>query len=139
MKFLHADPIALTKRIFWLAYQAAANPFGMGLFQARSNVTEDQVWSNVSTNGDYVMNTNPPDSPYGDYVFGKMMKLGVTISYEGVSVSDSKPRGDYQSWSHAYPTYEDLVNTAIATLAEEARLGASAVKVLTDSGFGPNS
>lgn len=43
----------IAKRFFFLAYNAAGPAGGMGVFQARRNVTEDDVWKNVNTAGDY--------------------------------------------------------------------------------------
>ena len=38
------NPEAVVKRAFFLAYQACERETGMGVFRARSGVTEDQVW-----------------------------------------------------------------------------------------------
>lgn len=99
----------LCKSYFFLAYKAS-NVFGMGLFQARDGATKEQVWRNVSTMGDYpTLLRVKRDEPYGDYVFGRMLKLGIRIEGDCVLVPAMKPRLDYQSWCCKYKTYEDLI------------------------------
>lgn len=107
----------LAKRILFLAYEAS-RVFGMGSFQARDNVTEEQVWTNTVTKGDYFgvreSNTNVI---HADYVFGRMMKLSFhikdnTIIYNGID----KTKLDYQSWSAKYKTYTKLFQAALKSL-----------------------
>jgi hypothetical protein len=45
------NALRLAKRMMFLAYEACGGPMGMGIFQARSNVTEEQVWINASNSG----------------------------------------------------------------------------------------
>lgn len=117
--------VAVVKRAFFLAYNACGGTSGMGMLQARSNVTEDQVWKNVCTHGDYpggVLNGMADASKgdaYGDYVFGRMMKLGIQFdpSAGTIEISDSAPRADYQGWSgRKYPSYKALVDAAAAEI-----------------------
>lgn len=120
MKIEHSNPTALAKRAFFLAYQACGGTFGMGILQARDGATEDDVWENVKTRGDYPSAHGvEPDRPYGDYVFGRMMKLGLEVHQDGVSCIERKPTPDYQAWSRRYPTYESLVRAAADSLASQ--------------------
>jgi hypothetical protein len=129
MLFKVSDPSkteALVKRAFFIAYGACGGTSGLGFLQARSSVTEDQVWQNVAQRGDY-----PAVGPgiktakdgmmdaYGDYVFGRMMKLSVKFDPKNgvIQVSDSNPRPDYQGWSGGrFPSYASLIEEAALCL-----------------------
>lgn len=108
------NPVEVAKEAFWLAWQACGGPAGMGVLQDRGGVTRDDVWKAVSGQEatDYVVPQGGELRPYGDYVFGRMMKLGMDITSEGISVRDSEPRWDYQAWCSRYPTYESLIAEA---------------------------
>lgn len=113
MKIECANPEAVAKRAFFLAYQAS-QAMGMGHLRSRDGVTEDAVWDNARTRGDYPTTGDPkPNTAYGDYVFGRMMKLGIKWDATSVTVSDSEPRSDYQSWCGKYPTYYHLISAAM--------------------------
>ena len=106
----------LAKRILFLAYEAS-QVFGMGAFQARDAITEDEVWANTVTKGDYGGFPANDKDIYADYVFGRMMKLSFhvkdnTISYDG----NDKTKLDYQSWGAKYKTYSKLFQAAIKSL-----------------------
>ena len=110
----HATLVA--KRILFLAYEASS-VFGMGAFQAREAITEDQVWTNTVTKGDYPGLHRDEEEIYADYVFGRMMKTrftikGNTISYDGVD----KTNLGYQSWGAKYKTYTKLFQAALKSL-----------------------
>ena len=119
MQIICSSPVeaqTLAKRILFLAYEAS-QVFGMGAFQAREAVTEDQVWTNTVTKGDYPGLHRDEEEIYADYVFGRMMKTrfvlkGNTISYDGV---DKTNRG-YQSWGAKYKTYTKLFQAALKSL-----------------------
>ncbi len=123
------DPEAVVRESFWLAYQACGGAFGMGVYQATDDATRDTVWANVRSAGDYPgravkADAAKPGKAYGDYVFGRMMKLGLSWDAAGVTVPDVAPRPDYQSWCRVYPTYAALVHAAVkasAPTAAEAR------------------
>lgn len=113
--------VELVRRAFFLAYNACGGAMGMGVFQTRDGVTEDHVWQNVLNRGDYpggAHSSDRPEHPYGDYVFGRMMKLSAEFNEAKgtVTISDSKPRHDYQSWCGKYPTYESLFVAAATEL-----------------------
>lgn len=117
-------PEAVVKRAFFLAYQAAGGPVGMGWLQAVADATEDDVWANVRSAGDYpggakAMGANKPGDAYGDYVFGRMMKLGLKWTDRAVCFQTGKPRHDYQAWCRAYPTYEALVKAAAESVSAQ--------------------
>jgi hypothetical protein len=106
----------LAKRILFLAYEASS-VYGMGAFQTRDAVTEDKVWTNTITKGDYGGFPANTKDIYADYVFGRMMKLSFhvkdnTISYNG----NDKTKLDYQSWGAKYKTYSKLFQAAIKSL-----------------------
>lgn len=112
------EAVSLAKRMFFLAYEACGGPVGMGFFQAREGITEEQVWQNVCIEGDYTANFRGSNEkrPYGDYVFGRMMKWGCNLNDATAEVRQEKFRPDYQGFSRIYRTPEDLVSAAIASL-----------------------
>ena len=115
-----SDVIPLVKRIYWLAWQACGGTIGSGFLQDNPIATEDQVWQNVCTYGDYASNPRSrPGDVYGDYVFGRMMKLGVEFdeSKKTVTIPDRETAIDYQAWSGRFPTYESLLEAAVKDLA----------------------
>lgn len=125
MKIECKNPVIVVKRAFWLAWKACRRPFGMGFLQDNPNATEDDVWKCVCIARDYVpgsaslMGADKPDETYGDYVFGRMMKLGMKWGRDGVEIPDDPPRPDYQAWCTTYPTHEALVRAAIESLTTE--------------------
>lgn len=113
MLFRCENPVKIAKRMCWLAWQAS-QVMGMGVLQNRS-MTEDQVWSAATggPGGDYPIPHGSVSEVNADYVAGRMMKLRLKLSYEGVTVSDAPPRSDYQSWCKTYPTYDALIVAAL--------------------------
>lgn len=117
---------AVASRMLFLAYEAS-EVFGMGTLKARSGVTENQLWENVVTNGDYPVNPDAtmPTEEEGklssDYCFGRMMKLNITYTKDSVTYTDYPPKKDYQSWCRSIPTYNDLANRAIKSLQKAAQ------------------
>lgn len=105
---------AVVKRAFYLAFVACGGAVGMGVFQDRGpGVTEDQVWKNVQNEGDYTgaVHNNRPGHAYGDYVFGRMMKLSVEWDERKgtINVPGHAPQADYQGWSSGKPRVESDV------------------------------
>lgn len=116
-------PVLVAKRAFWLAWQTVGKTFGTGFLQDHSRASEEDVWNNILTRGDYPGdNAPPPTEPYADYVFGRMMKFGLQIGPHEVIVSDSECELDYQPWCHKYPTYQALIEAAIETLRPKQEL-----------------
>jgi len=124
---IKVDPeivVEVVKEAFWLAYQACGSSAGMGFLQARAGVTKDQVWDNVQNDGDYQgAGHSKPGKPFGDCVFGRMMKLSINFDPKTgvIEVSDGKPSIDYQAWCHEYPTRESLVLAAADNVKELGR------------------
>lgn len=117
MKIECKNPEEVTRRAFYLAWQACGGTFGMGFLKNAPGSSEADVWRNVQTRGDYTPQEPKPGEAYGDYVFGRMMKLSVRWDETGVSVPDSEPRGDYQAWCGKYPSYKALIEAAIESLS----------------------
>lgn len=114
---------AVVKRAFFLAWIACGRPMGMGILRDRPNSTEEDVWRNVQESGDYDFrrgSSGDPGCAYGDYVFGRMMKLTLRYGADWVEFADSTPRPDYQSWCIKYPSYRALIDEAIAGLKQAA-------------------
>lgn len=120
MKIEVENPEEVVKEAFWLAWQAAGREEGMGVFKAKSGATRDQVWENVVSSGDYAMSHNKPGDVYGDYVFGRMLKLGIKWDAKSVTVRDSEPRSDYQAWCRKYPSYWSLIEAAVASVGTKS-------------------
>ena len=54
---------------------------------------------------------------YLDYVDGRMVKLSMRHMADGTwDCPDHEPRSDYQSWVRVYPTYQALVDAAVAVV-----------------------
>jgi hypothetical protein len=110
----------LVKRMFWLAWQACGGPMGMGAFQDNPGATEDAVFANVLSRGDYPGNTNrDKGDAYGDYVFGRMMKLSVKFGRDTVSIRTDETDISYNAWAGKYPTYRSLLDAAAESLGIE--------------------
>lgn len=108
--------------MFWLAWQACGGPLGMGVLQDHPSASEDEVWNRVIESGDYAMNHDSrPWAPYGDYVFGRMMKLGLTIYGSSINVPDQELRSDYQAWAVKYPTYPSLLDAAATEILHHGK------------------
>lgn len=101
----------LLEQYFWLAYQACGGTAGMGCFQAKFDATPEQVLHNVETDGDYP-GAKSTNRYYGDYVFGRMMKLGIHVEGDRVTLPACEPQLSYQAWARVYPTYTALFNAA---------------------------
>lgn len=113
----------VVKRSFYLAWKACGHPVGMGVFQDRPNATEDDVWKNILSSGDYSVNLGSfPGNVSGDYVFGRMMKLNILCGEDWIEIPDSLPAPDYQGWSYQYLTYKALVDKAIEELNLKAEV-----------------
>ena len=119
MKIAVDNPKAVIEEAFWLAWQACGGPMGMGVFQDRAGATKEEVVANVTSAGDYSAATqSQPGEMYGDYVFGRMMKLSLQFTDTEVDVPEGVPRGNYQSWCGTYESYEALIRAAIESIAQ---------------------
>lgn len=113
----------LMRRMFFLAWKACGGPVGMGILQDRGPIeTEEDVWGNIQTAADYTSNHHiKPGQVYADYVFGRMMKMGVKYGAENadtgfIETRDGDLSPDYESWCEKYPSYEALAQAAAAEL-----------------------
>ena len=124
------NPEQVIKEAFWLAYQAAGSPRGMGVMSANPDATKDEVWNNVLNAGDYAGGPNTSEAEYyGDYVFGKMLKLRlydlsvINSNFMGfggdnaVGIPDTEVEASYQGWCHEYDNYRHLVEEADSNLS----------------------
>lgn len=111
------SPKAIVKRAFFLAYQACKVEFGNGVLQARRDATEEDVWHNVVNRSDYPGAQLPPETePYGDYVFGRMMKLHVRYDDRLIAVPKGTASVSHQMWAGTYPSFANLFECAAASL-----------------------
>lgn len=124
------NPKLVVKEACWLAWQACRGTSGMGALQNRPDANKEDVWNNICTGGlgaDYpnappsmtVIGGTGPGRVSADYVFGRMMKLRLEWSDEEVKFDDFAPTPDYQAWAYVFPTYQDLIEASVKSLAEE--------------------
>lgn len=113
MKIQCDNPVEVAKEAFWLAWQACGGTSGLGFLQDRPSITKEDVWKNVQTSGDYAGNDTIPSRPYGDYVFGRMMKMGFEIGKDYIEFRDCNLDPAYESWCGTYPTYDALLSAAM--------------------------
>jgi len=101
----------IAKVATFLAYQAS-HAVGMGVFQEKSDITEDKLWAVLAPRD----NGNGTSTVYIDYGFGRMMKYSMTFDDKNIEGRSSNLSKDYQSWCVKYPTYEALIAAAVAEL-----------------------
>lgn len=112
-KLVKGSAEELCKQYFWLAWNACGGPLGMGWLQNKSGASIDDVWNNVINEGDYPGRTrNIAGNYYADYVFGRMMKVGIKVHDDVVEILGFPPRIDYQAWCHKYVDEETLLRAA---------------------------
>lgn len=120
------DNVALAKRVFYLAWKAS-RVVGSGVLQDQGDKTEEEVWGCIGGREDYasvsveIMGKQKLERGIdADYVFGRMVKLGVRVENEVLRIMSggSDPQPDYQSWCGSYPTYEALLQAARNDLTE---------------------
>jgi len=101
--------------MFYLAWQACGG-LGMGWLQDRGDQSEDSVWEAIVRKADYpgMAERHPHklQSPYADYVFGRMMKMGFRWTPGTLEFSDGELRIDYEAWCGRYPSYQTLAEAA---------------------------
>jgi hypothetical protein len=114
-KLVSGDSNELVKQFFYLAWKACGGPLGMGYLQDNPTADADRVFDNVKSAGDYPGYFTPCTNGkyYADYVFGRMMKVGLNVLDNGViTTSDYTPTPDYQAWCHEFPTDAALLEAA---------------------------
>ncbi len=113
----------LLKNFFYLAWKACGGPLGMGSLQNRPGADIDTVWNNVKTAGDYPGGSRTRSGEYyADYVFGRMMKVGLQIQDSTIELSDFPPNIDYQAWCHKYADAAQLLQAAAEVAGCELQL-----------------
>ena len=121
MKFTfkdNAEALSVAKQALFMAYNAS-NVVGLGVLQEVSGATIDQVWDVAS---------HSPTKLYADYLFGRMMKLGVDILDNKIEVRDGANSQDYQSYARVYPTDKDLFEAAMKELGITEQVGGDSDK-----------
>lgn len=123
IKLHSTDPVAFIKRAYKLAYEACGGPFGYGILQARSQASEEDIFKNVCMAGDYPCRHEPdPEKTqkfYGDYVFGRMMKLGMRVIDGQVEINDAWGwTPDYNAFAFKYPNAASLAKATLLSLGE---------------------
>jgi hypothetical protein len=116
--------ISVVKRAVFLAYEASL-VLGTSVMCAPGGQTEEDVWNNICSAGDYPPGMtskvrNKKGNVYVDYVFGRMMKLGFRWDETMVEIKENVLKKDYQPWCETYPTFQHLIDAAIKSLCEEA-------------------
>lgn len=109
------------KRAFKLLYDACGHAVGMGVFQARDNVSESDVWENVRNAGDYpggVFMSSDGDA-YGDYVFGRRIKWGCKFTKDTVTIPDREFDVGYQGFARIYKDNVAIVEAVVKSLDAE--------------------
>lgn len=86
---------------------------GSGIFQDRGEVGEDAVWNDGDYPGSFRVRAG---RPYGDYVFGRMMKWGCEFDNNSVTIRDQEYRPDYQAWCGKYKTPQAIVDSVCESL-----------------------
>ena len=111
---------AFAKRFFYLAWKASG-VFGYGALQDNLHAVEAEVWYNVQTAGDYPGGSHQPTYRFhADYVFGRMMKVGLKMKDGCVYIPLTEPDAEYQSWSTTYKTELELSEAVITSLLSDA-------------------
>lgn len=115
-----SEPKKFISRAMYLAW-SESGVFGMGAFQDRGDQDEASVFKQMDSGGDYggIQFGRQQNDFYADYVFGRMMKLNLKISDDGVEFSGN-PRFDpeYNSFAHKYPTIKDLFDATEKSLSD---------------------
>lgn len=98
----------LLTRALWLAF-SASSPVGMGFLHSETarGITEETIGNEADEpfkKNDGSLNI------YTDYVAGRMMKTGFSVSKDGkLTIKPEVPRYDYQSWADKYANASQLI------------------------------
>jgi hypothetical protein len=116
------DIEAFIKRLYFLAYQGAGRELGMGVFQARTNATEGEIYKCVCEKLDYPFTPEHEKQEfkhgryYGDYVFGRMIKFGCEVKDGVIGFHDRPFDPEYQGFARKYPSLTSLLDAVAASL-----------------------
>ena len=124
IKITKGSAEALVKRMFFLAWKACRGPVGMGFLQDRGELNEEQVWKVCYNAEDYpggnLFRGNKPGDVYGDYVAGRMMKVGFKWTDDTVECNGGDGwRNDYQAFCRVYKNFGELARAAAAEVGVE--------------------
>jgi hypothetical protein len=117
------EALNVAKEAVYLAWIACGGTSGMGAFQDRGPIQErEKVWDHAYNERDYAGGHKGQSGSINcDYVMGRMMKLRFVVDGDALkNISDSTPRGDYQSWCFKYKTYAALFDAAEANVLKKA-------------------
>lgn len=116
----HEEALNVAQEAMWLAWQASG-VVGMGVLQDKPGAQRAEVIAHTfRPQSEYAKKNDLPLEGSADYVFGRMMKTHFRIKDNVLSYSDGEPRGDYQSWSYKYRTYDALIDAAETAVLEKA-------------------
>ena len=119
-----ADLEEVAKAICYAAWQACGGTSGFGVLQDNPEATDDQVFQNITCQGDYPgrekraeeRSKDSSEPYYADYVFGRMMKLLFWIKDDRIIFKNFDPDPNYNGWCHIYPTVNELIDEGISRL-----------------------
>lgn len=117
------ESLNVAKEAVYLAWQACGGTSGGGFLQDRGpHQDRERVWDHAYNERDYAGGHKGDKKAVNcDYVMGRMMKLRFVVDGDTLkNISDSNPRGDYQSWCFRYNTYADLFDAAEANVLKKA-------------------
>ncbi|MFC1535755.1 hypothetical protein ACFL4H_00145 [Candidatus Neomarinimicrobiota bacterium] len=115
------DPEQIVKMAFYIAWVACGGPLGMGMLQDNPTASIDDIWENVSYSGNYPgdalssrKDAKGRDEVYGDYVFGRMMKLRFKYDKTTIYYGDYQTEYDvsYNAFAGTYPNPLALLDEA---------------------------
>jgi len=117
LKGIKTEPFL--KRMFFVAWNNSSVR-GLGMLQDRGEMTEEQVWENVSNMGDYPGDHSGPDNLNADYVFGRMMKLSVRdIKKKTFSMRDENFDSSYQSFARRFKNARELFDATLISMKND--------------------
>lgn len=107
----------VVSKFFYLAWKASF-VVGMGILQDRPNATEQEVFIHIIRSADYAMPVHGVNNrTSADYVFGRMMKLDISVSRNGedydLEVSDSPANPSYNSWAGTFSNPAAILSAAV--------------------------
>lgn len=119
-----ADKLDIVLQEYFYSAWQKSSVMGFGILQDRPNATKEQVLANVLNSDDYAFSFNSENRVYADYVFGRMMKMGVTIKRQGegafavceLETSDNPAKVDYQSWAVEFPNESAVMLEALKSV-----------------------
>ena len=109
-------PEVFISRAFYLLWKACGGTMGMGFLQDNPNATEEDVWLNVQSAGDYSFNTQRENRIYADYVFGRMIKWGVKTQGNKIIFYNRDFDIGYNAFAKVYKTDMEIIEATAKSL-----------------------